>query len=137
MSGHMLTAGEAPTVEAFFQESEAWAVATVTAWGLTPSGYELHEAQARERSVALSNATSAHRRSAKLQRTAAWADKEAMKAIYARARQLTTETGIVHHVDHDIPLLGKLVSGLHVETNLRIITGSENCRKNNRFEVEL
>lgn len=38
--------------------------------------------------------------------------------------------------DHDIPLQGKRVSGLHVANNLQILTGSENSRKRNHFEVD-
>jgi hypothetical protein len=76
------------------------------------------------------------RRAAKLKRTPPWADLEAMRAIYQEAQRLTSETGIPHHVDHDVPLQGKLVSGLHVPNNLQILTGSENSKKRNRFEVE-
>lgn len=61
--------------------------------------------------------------------TAPWADRAAIKAIYARARELTRETGVRHHVDHEIPLCGKLVSGLHVEANLRILTAEQNVRR--------
>lgn len=76
------------------------------------------------------------RRAAKLQRTPAWANLDAMRAIYADAQRLTAETGIPHHVDHVIPLQGRLVSGLHVHNNLQILTGSENSRKRNSFKVE-
>lgn len=76
------------------------------------------------------------RRAAKLQRTPPWADLDSMRAIYAEANRLTQETGIPHHVDHVIPLQGKLVSGLHVHNNLQILTGSENSKKRNHFEVE-
>ena len=42
----------------------------------------------------------------------------------------------MHHVDHIIPLQGAIVSGLHVEGNLRVITATENMIKRNRYEVE-
>jgi hypothetical protein len=100
----------------------------------------LVEAQARERRIearrALVRYHVAKRRAAKLRRTPPWADMEAIKAVYEEARRLTRETGIDHHVDHEIPLQGELVSGLHVHNNLQILTGSENSRKKNRFEVE-
>ncbi|MDQ0571528.1 transcriptional regulator with XRE-family HTH domain [Variovorax paradoxus] len=71
-----------------------------------------------------------------LKRMPPWADKKAIKAIYAEARRLTAETGILHQVDHDIPLNGREVSGLHVESNLQVLTHTENSRKHNHFEVD-
>ena len=87
----------------------------------------------RQSHAALIRYHAAKRRVTKLQRTAPWADEQAIRAIYAEARRLTRVTGIEHHVDHTIPLQGKLVSGLHVEANLQILTGSENSRKRNTF----
>lgn len=76
------------------------------------------------------------RRTAKLTRTPPWADMDAIRAVYAEAQQLTASTGVPHHVDHIIPLQGKLVSGLHVHNNLQVLTGTENSSKHNRFEVD-
>lgn len=74
------------------------------------------------------------RRAAKLNRTPPWADLDAMRAIYDKSQRLTAETGIPHHVDHILPLQGKLVSGLHVAANLQVIPASENIRKRNKYE---
>lgn len=65
--------------------------------------------------------------------TPRWVNRDAIAAIYDKARWLTFETGIQHHVDHEIPLRNPSVSGLHVPANLRVITATENCSKGNKF----
>lgn len=73
-------------------------------------------------------------REAKLrERTPSWANKEKIKQFYLEARRLTQETGIKYTVDHEIPLQGETVSGLHVENNLQILTKSENSKKRNKY----
>ena len=70
----------------------------------------------------------AHRR-AKLQKaTPVWADKKAISEIYKEAKR----RGLT--VDHVIPVMGKLVSGLHVANNLQLIPLTENIRKHNKYE---
>ena len=85
-------------------------------------------------------ADNAAKRAAKKQRTPKWLTKEdfdKMKEFYKLANILTNQTGIKHHVDHIIPLHGKTVSGLHVPSNLRVITAQENLSKNNKLiEIE-
>jgi hypothetical protein len=88
---------------------------------------------------AIKNAITAKRRSSKLQRTPPWLNKDHLKQIaqyYQQAKQLQKETGIVHHVDHIIPLQGKTVSGLHVPWNLQILTASENIIKSNKILLQ-
>lgn len=80
------------------------------------------------------NAITARRRAALLQRSPAWANAEAIAQIYSEAARLTQETGIPHEVDHILPLQGKTVSGLHVESNLRVLARSANRAKQNRLE---
>jgi hypothetical protein len=73
-------------------------------------------------------AYSAKRRASKLKATPKWANLVAIKEIYQ-----TCPEG--YHVDHIIPLQGKLVCGLHCEFNLQHLLASENLIKGNRFEV--
>ena len=76
------------------------------------------------------------RRAMQLQRTPAWdPDAHLIVAKYQLAAMLTKASGIEHHVDHIIPLQGRKVSGLHVFSNLRVIPGSDNVKKSNKFTV--
>jgi hypothetical protein len=73
-----------------------------------------------------------------LKRTPAWLtedDKWIMEQAYELAALRTQMLGVVFHVDHELPLRGKTVSGLHVPQNLRVITWLENQQKTNKFEV--
>ena len=80
------------------------------------------------------NAERAMRRVAsKRKASPAWANLEAIRAIYAKADEATETTGIKHNVDHIVPLQSRFVCGLHVEGNLQVMTRAENQSKGNRF----
>ncbi|PQV51017.1 hypothetical protein [Paraburkholderia sp. BL21I4N1] len=61
--------------------------------------------------------------------TPPWADMEQIRALYREAARLTRETGELHVVDHIVPLAGKLVCGLHVHWNMRVLHWRENAVK--------
>jgi hypothetical protein len=62
----------------------------------------------------------------KMQRTPKWAKLKEIVLFYKNCPK-------GYHVDHEIPLRGKLVSGLHVLGNLQYLPAKENLRKNNGF----
>lgn len=93
-----------------------------------------YQASWRDENLDRARAYLANYRGRKAHATPAWADAEKIAAIYAEATRLTAATGIPHEVDHEIPLNGRNVCGLHVESNLRVITASANRKKGNRFD---
>lgn len=79
---------------------------------------------------------SSKRRAAKLNATPSWLTKEdvfKIESFYLERKRLEKETGILHHVDHIIPLQGENVCGLHVPWNLQVIPASENISKSNKL----
>jgi|APGre2960657404_1045060.scaffolds.fasta_scaffold26492_2 hypothetical protein len=82
------------------------------------------------------NSDTAKRRAAKKLATPAWLDKSMLSSIrkfYTEAKDMEKKTGIVHHVDHIIPLNGENVSGLHVPWNLQVLPFYENLSKSNKL----
>jgi cytochrome c553 len=88
----------------------------------------------RKRNPALIAAHCSGRRASILNATPKWADLQVIKQFYFECRKISKQTGIVHQVDHIIPLKNKYVCGLHVPCNLQIITATENRRKKNLYE---
>ncbi len=93
----------------------------------------------RAANPAMNCAKEARRRAAKMMRTPAWVssdDTNIVLCLYELAAIYTQALGKPFHVDHEIPLQGRLVSGLHVPANLQVIAGAENIRKSNRFTIK-
>lgn len=131
---------------AYVATRSAQAVARVARWRLdNPDArkreYERHadKIKARAKAWLLDNPAKrrlfwANYRARKLKATPAWADKQAIAAVYAACTALNRLLGRgMFHVDHVVPLSHDLVSGLHVEDNLRIVLAAENLAKSNRF----
>ncbi len=97
---------------------------------------ELEWLARRLRGLPGQRARRAKARAAKRLRTPPWADMQAIVSFYERAVRLTAETGELHEVDHIIPLQGRIVSGLHVHWNLRVIPQRENRAKSNKYDVD-
>jgi hypothetical protein len=84
------------------------------------------------------NALVTARKTAVRLRTPKWLtdiDFERIKTQYKLAEILTKLHNEPWHVDHVIPLQGKLVSGLHTPSNLQVLRGKDNIAKKNKFEV--
>lgn len=78
------------------------------------------------------NALGKKRKTGKAKRTPIWLtaiDFERIETQYKLSVILTKLTGQPYHVDHIIPLHGKLVSGLHVPSNLQVIPAKDNLKK--------
>lgn len=65
--------------------------------------------------------------------TPVWANMEKIKEIYKKRDRMNAEVGYRQYVvDHIVPLNGQLVSGLHVEYNLQVVSHYYNKDKANR-----
>lgn len=93
---------------------------------------EMRRAYYRERPEIYGSAKVMKRVAQKLKATPKWANQEAIKRIYADAVSASVLTGVKHHVDHAVPLRSPKVCGLHCESNLVVMPGSENLTKSNR-----
>ncbi len=90
----------------------------------------------RKRNLFKDSFLRAEKRALKLNATPKWlsADqKQQVEYFYWLARDLKVTTGQEYHVDHIIPLKGKVVCGLHVPWNLQILPFDLNIKKGNKL----
>lgn len=62
-----------------------------------------------------------------------WADRDAIRLLQRTAQRKSQLSGQQYVVDHVIPLTHKLVCGLTVPANLRVIHAAENAARSNRW----
>lgn len=62
------------------------------------------------------------------QATPSWTNKKAIREFYINCPE-------GYHVDHILPLKGKLVSGLHIVENLQYLPAKENLSKGNKYAI--
>lgn len=112
-------------------------VASSVKWGrLNPEKKNAQHLKANRKNPARRNLWTANYRSAKDQRQPIWLTSGQifeMESVYTYCSALRN-CGLDYHVDHIVPLRGKIVSGLHVPWNLQVILGSDNVKKGNRFD---
>jgi 5-methylcytosine-specific restriction endonuclease McrA len=85
------------------------------------------------------NANTRKRQAKKLNATPPWltsGDHDLMRFLYQEAAQMSKDFGTEFEVDHIIPLQGKVVCGLHVPWNLRVVARSQNRRKSSSLPSE-
>jgi len=86
---------------------------------------------ARARWRLKNKAKEAARAAERAARKPAWADNQKLRLAYHLAKLATQLLGKPYVVDHIVPIRSKLVCGLHVHHNLRVICKLENQRKSN------
>lgn len=121
------------------RENKQQCTATIRRWrgkNRDLSNSYVRKAKAKNPAAVLANTVK--RRLAKMHRTPNWLTLDEhwmIERAYELAALRTKLFGFAWHVDHVIPLQGKLVSGFHTPYNLQVIPGADNVQKSNNFLV--
>jgi len=89
----------------------------------------------REKHPGRKNADTQARRAQFALRLPRWQRSSELTVFYECAARVSQCLGILHCVDHVIPLRGKTVSGLHVPGNLAVVPERFNLSKSNHFSI--
>jgi hypothetical protein len=82
------------------------------------------------------SAMSALQRAARRQAVPSWLTKEdrsEIGRIYALSQWMASVTGEIFHVDHIYPLISDFMCGLHLPSNLVVLSASDNLKKSNTW----
>ena len=100
------------------------------AWAQRNPEYHLeYTRKARKKNPKKYRAWVSARRKRVQKATPAWADLKAIRIFYENCP-------VGFHVDHVIPLNGKMVSGLHIVDNLQYLPASDNMRKGAKYGID-
>ncbi len=91
-----------------------------------PDKVKLSRKKTKQNNKGVVNYHNQLRRIKKLQATPQWINLEDIKQIYKNCPDN-------FHIDHIIPLQGKLICGLHFADNLQYLSEKENTSKGNKF----
>jgi hypothetical protein len=65
-----------------------------------------------------------------------WVDRKALNELQRKARRRTRETGMLHTLDHIVPVSHPYVCGLTVPWNLRVLPWWANAARGNSFHPD-
>ena len=99
---------------------------------LNPEKQKARTARWVKNNPAKNAAKAARRRASMRLAIPSFANPSLIAEIYELANMKTRQTGIVHEVDHIVPLQSPIVCGFHVESNLMVIPRTKNRSKHNR-----
>jgi hypothetical protein len=129
-------------VKAYYVKNRAASIARMAEW--VKNNRARHNAKCAKwvkNNRGAVNARTARRYAAKTEATPIWALPGTeyywlIKEVYDLAKLRSNLTGTVWEVDHEVPLRGKKVSGLHTPHNLRVVLRTDNRRKSNKFVTD-